>query len=83
MGTCTVVCWAAGGERQGRAKEGVGFGGGAGRSVETMDFVDKMNTKLPNFGQSTAGGNDSKYFQTTKKGLRRSPSNRCKCRCLH
>jgi len=33
-----------------------------------MDFVDKMNTKLPNFGGSSAGGNDSKYFQTTKKG---------------
>jgi len=33
-----------------------------------MDFVDKMNTKLPNFGASNAGGNDSKYFQTTKKG---------------
>merc|ERR1719379_1208587 len=33
-----------------------------------MDFVDKMNTKLPNFGNSSAGGNDSKYFQTTKKG---------------
>eukprot|EP00316_Scyphosphaera_apsteinii_P000412 CAMPEP_0119313664 /NCGR_PEP_ID=MMETSP1333-20130426/29912_1 /TAXON_ID=418940 /ORGANISM="Scyphosphaera apsteinii, Strain RCC1455" /LENGTH=924 /DNA_ID=CAMNT_0007318545 /DNA_START=157 /DNA_END=2931 /DNA_ORIENTATION=- len=27
-----------------------------------------MNTKLPNFGSSNAGGNDSKYFQTTKKG---------------
>lgn len=33
-----------------------------------MDFVDKMNTKLPNFGGSSAQGNDSKYFQTTKKG---------------
>jgi len=33
-----------------------------------MDFVDKMNTKLPNFGGSNAAGNDSKYFQTTKKG---------------
>ena len=30
--------------------------------------VDKMNTKLPNFGGSNASGNDSKYFQTTKKG---------------
>ena len=30
--------------------------------------VDKMNTKLPNFGGSNAAGNDSKYFQTTKKG---------------
>jgi len=27
-----------------------------------------MNTKLPNFGGTTASGNDSKYFQTTKKG---------------
>ena len=27
-----------------------------------------MNTKLPNFGGSNAAGNDSKYFQTTKKG---------------
>jgi len=27
-----------------------------------------MNTKLPNFGGSNAGGSDSKYFQTTKKG---------------
>eukprot|EP00964_Phaeocystis_antarctica_P113220 scaffold77290_cov58-Phaeocystis_antarctica.AAC.1 len=27
-----------------------------------------MNTKLPNFGGSNATGNDSKYFQTTKKG---------------
>ena len=30
--------------------------------------VDKMNTKLPNFGGTQGGGNDSKYFQTTKKG---------------
>ena len=27
-----------------------------------------MNTKLPNFGGTSASGNDSKYFQTTKKG---------------
>ena len=27
-----------------------------------------MNTKLPNFGGTNAVGNDSKYFQTTKKG---------------
>ena len=38
-----------------------------------------MNTKLPNFGGTQGGGNDSKYFQTTKKGAplrlaQRSPS---------
>jgi len=27
-----------------------------------------MNTKLPNFGGTSTSGNDSKYFQTTKKG---------------
>ena len=27
-----------------------------------------MNTKLPNFGATSSAGNDSKYFQTTKKG---------------
>ena len=27
-----------------------------------------MNTKLPNFGGTSSSGNDSKYFQTTKKG---------------
>ena len=35
--------------------------------------VDKMNTKLPNFGGSNAAGNDSKYFQTTKKGAPSRP----------
>eukprot|EP00966_Prymnesium_polylepis_P271439 6271418-Prymnesium_polylepis.1 len=29
-----------------------------------------MNTKFPNLGGSNASGNDSKYFQTTKKGTR-------------
>ena len=27
-----------------------------------------MNTKLPSFGGTSSSGNDSKYFQTTKKG---------------
>ena len=31
-----------------------------------MDAI--MNTKLPNFGGTSTSGNDSKYFQTTKKG---------------
>ena len=30
-----------------------------------------MNTKFPNLGGSNASGNDSKYFQTTKKGAPR------------
>ena len=30
-----------------------------------------MNTKLPNFGGTSASGNDSKYFQTTKKGAQK------------
>ena len=44
---------------------------GPGSIVHTptrLRQVDKMNTKLPNFGGSNAAGNDSKYFQTTKKG---------------
>lgn len=33
-----------------------------------------MNAKLPNFGGTTAMGNDSKYFQTTKKGELAAPA---------
>ena len=36
-----------------------------------------MNTKLPNFGGTSASGNDSKYFQTTKKGA--APRRRAGC----
>ena len=35
-----------------------------------------MNTKLPNFGGTSASGNDSKYFQTTKKGALSERANR-------
>ena len=35
-----------------------------------------MNTKFPNLGGSNASGNDSKYFQTTKKGTPRGPRHR-------